>query len=96
MEFAMFLSIVTGQLCLFSYWLMAGIWGFPSVFSIPFKKCPEASDCLWDFPSGFPIPLCPAPVQQPLRSFPAVTSKNMAISKPFLYRAAFLLILIKS
>ncbi len=43
MEVTMVLPIAAGQ-----FWLMAGIWTFPSCFRISFKNCPEAL-----FPSGF-------------------------------------------
>jgi hypothetical protein len=42
MEIATFLPIATGKFCLLSYWLVAGIWAFPSGFPIPFKNLPEA------------------------------------------------------
>jgi hypothetical protein len=42
MEIATFLPIAAGQFYLFSYWLTANIWAFPSGFPIPFKNCPEA------------------------------------------------------
>jgi hypothetical protein len=43
MKIAMFLQIDTGKFCLFSYWLVAGIWAFPNEFPIPFKNFPEAA-----------------------------------------------------
>jgi hypothetical protein len=42
MEIVMFLPIAAGKFCLLSYWLVAGIWTFPSGFPIPFKNFPEA------------------------------------------------------
>jgi hypothetical protein len=36
MEVAMFLPIAAGKFSLLSYWLVAGIWEFPSGFPIPF------------------------------------------------------------
>jgi hypothetical protein len=38
----MFLQIAAGQFCLLSYWLMAGLWAFPSGFPLPFKHCLKA------------------------------------------------------
>jgi hypothetical protein len=63
MEVTMFLSIAAGQ-----FWLMAGIWTFPSGFRISFKNCPEAL-----FPSGFLTTFLHflVSVQQPLRPFPS-------------------------
>jgi hypothetical protein len=43
MEIAMFLPIAAGKFCLLSYWLVAGIWAFPSGFPIPFRNFPEAA-----------------------------------------------------
>jgi hypothetical protein len=43
MEIDTFLPIAPGQFCRLSYWLMVGIWAFPSGFSIPFKNCQESS-----------------------------------------------------
>jgi hypothetical protein len=43
MEIATFLPIAAGKFCLLSYWLVAGIWAFPSGFPIPFKNFPEAA-----------------------------------------------------
>jgi hypothetical protein len=37
MEIATFLPIAAGKFFLLSYWLVAGIWAFPSGFSIPFQ-----------------------------------------------------------
>ncbi len=42
MEIAMFLPIATGQFCLLSYQLIAGVWASPSGFPIPFKNCLKA------------------------------------------------------
>jgi hypothetical protein len=42
MEIATFLQIAAGKFCLLSYWLVAGIWAFPSGFPIPFKNFPDA------------------------------------------------------
>ncbi len=42
MEISMFLPKAAGKFCLLSYWLVAGIWVFPSGFSIPFKNFSEA------------------------------------------------------
>jgi hypothetical protein len=39
-EIAKFLPIAAGKLFLLSYWLVAGIWAFPSSFPIPFKNFP--------------------------------------------------------
>jgi hypothetical protein len=36
MEIATFLPIAAGKFSLLSYWLVAGIWAFPSGFPIPF------------------------------------------------------------
>jgi hypothetical protein len=36
------LLTAAGKFYLLSYWLAAGIWAFPSGFSIPIKKFPEA------------------------------------------------------
>ncbi len=41
METAKFLPIAAGKFFLLSYWLVAGIWEFPSGFPIPFKNFPE-------------------------------------------------------
>jgi|LakMenE18May11ns_1017448.scaffolds.fasta_scaffold7618045_1 hypothetical protein len=43
MEIATFLPIAAGKFSLLSYWLLAGIWAFPSGFSTPFKNFPEAA-----------------------------------------------------
>jgi hypothetical protein len=43
MEIATFLPIATGKFSLLSYWLVAGIWAFPSGFPIPFRNFPEAA-----------------------------------------------------
>jgi hypothetical protein len=43
MEIAKFLPIAARKFYLFSYWLVAGIWAFPSGFPIPFKNFPEAA-----------------------------------------------------
>jgi hypothetical protein len=43
MKIAMSLQIDTGKFCLLSYWLVAGIWAFPSGFPIPFKNFSEAA-----------------------------------------------------
>jgi hypothetical protein len=54
MEIAMFLPITAGKFCLLSYWLVAGIWAFPSGFPIPFQQCPAAvQQPLRAFPSGY-------------------------------------------
>jgi hypothetical protein len=42
METDTFLPIAAGKFCLLSYWLVAGIWAFPSGFPIPFKNFPGA------------------------------------------------------
>jgi hypothetical protein len=42
MKIAMFLPIAARKFSLLSYWLVAGIWAFPSGFPIPFKNFPEA------------------------------------------------------
>jgi hypothetical protein len=39
-EIAKFLPIAAGKLFLLSYWLVAGIWAFPSSFPIPYKNFP--------------------------------------------------------
>ncbi len=38
---SMFLPTAPRQFCLLSYWLVAGIWEFPSGFLIPFKNYPQ-------------------------------------------------------
>jgi hypothetical protein len=43
MEIATFLPIIAGKCCLLYYWLVAGLWAFPSGFPIPFKNFPEAA-----------------------------------------------------
>jgi hypothetical protein len=43
MEIATFLPIATGKFCLLFYWLVAGVWAFPSGFPIPFKNFPEVA-----------------------------------------------------
>jgi hypothetical protein len=43
MEIAMFLPIAAAKFSLLSYWLVAGIWEFPSGFPTPFKSFPEAA-----------------------------------------------------
>jgi hypothetical protein len=43
MEIATFLPIAAGKFSLLSYWLVGGIWAFPSAFPIPFKNFPEAA-----------------------------------------------------
>jgi hypothetical protein len=43
MEIATFLPIAAGKFSLLSYWLVAGIWAFPSGFSSLFKNFPEAA-----------------------------------------------------
>jgi hypothetical protein len=43
MEIATFLPIAAGKFSLLSYWLVAGIWAFPSGFPIPFRNFPEAA-----------------------------------------------------
>jgi hypothetical protein len=42
MEIATFLPIAAGKFSLLSYWLLAGIWAFPSGFPILFRNFPEA------------------------------------------------------
>jgi hypothetical protein len=42
-EIAMFLPIAVGKFCLLSYWLVEGIWAFPSGFPLSFKNFPEAA-----------------------------------------------------
>jgi hypothetical protein len=36
MEIATILPIAAGEFSLFSYWLVGGVWAFPSGFPIPF------------------------------------------------------------
>jgi hypothetical protein len=49
MEIAMFLSIAAEKFSLLSYWLVAGLWAFPSGFPIrleisyTFRNFPEAA-----------------------------------------------------
>jgi hypothetical protein len=43
MEIATFLSIAAGKFSILSYWLVAGIWAFPSSFPVPFRNFPEAA-----------------------------------------------------
>jgi hypothetical protein len=43
MEIATFLPIAAGKFSLLSYWLVAGIWAFPSGFPLPFRNFPEAA-----------------------------------------------------
>jgi hypothetical protein len=43
MEIATFLPIAAGEFCLFTCWLVAGIWAFPSGFLTLFKNFPEAA-----------------------------------------------------
>jgi hypothetical protein len=43
MEVATFLPIAAGKFCLLSYWLVAGIWAFPSSFPILFKNFLQAA-----------------------------------------------------
>jgi hypothetical protein len=53
MKIATFFSSATGQLWLLFYWLLAGVWAFPSGFPIPFQQCPTAvQQPLRAFPSG--------------------------------------------
>jgi hypothetical protein len=46
MDTATFLPKATGKFSLLSYWLLTGIWAFPSGFPIPFRNfprgCPKA------------------------------------------------------
>jgi hypothetical protein len=62
MEIAMFLPMAAGQISLCSYWLMAGIWAFPTCISTPFRITQRLLNSIWAFPSGFPISFwqCPA------------------------------------
>ncbi len=41
MEIATFLPIAARKFSLFSYWLVADIWAFPSGFPIPFRNFPD-------------------------------------------------------
>jgi hypothetical protein len=43
MEITMFLPIAVGKFSLLSYWLVAGIWAFPSGFPVPFRNFLEAA-----------------------------------------------------
>ncbi len=43
MEIAIFVPIAARKFSLLSYWLVAGIWAFPSDFHIPFKNFLEAA-----------------------------------------------------
>jgi hypothetical protein len=53
MEIAKFLPTATGQFCLLSYWLAAGMWAFPSGFPTPFEPFPATvQQPLRAFPSG--------------------------------------------
>jgi hypothetical protein len=43
MEIAMFSPIAAGKCSLLFYWLVAGIWAFPSGFPVPFKNFLEGA-----------------------------------------------------
>jgi hypothetical protein len=72
MEIASFFANSAAKFCLLSYWLVAGIWEFPSRFIYLLRISQRLANSLWAFPSGFPTDFsqCPVAVQQPLRAFP--------------------------
>jgi hypothetical protein len=63
MEIATFLPLAAGQVYLLSYWMTAGIWAFPSGFTIwyPLRISQRLSNSLSAFPSGFPYTLLEVP-----------------------------------
>jgi hypothetical protein len=73
MEITTFLPIAIGKFSLLSYWLLAGIWAFPSGFPIPFRNFPEAAQKPLGISQRYSIPFSQysAAVQQPLRAFPS-------------------------
>jgi hypothetical protein len=93
MEIATFLQIAAGKFCLLSYWLVAGIWAFPSGYPYPLRISQRLPNSLWAFPNGFPIPFeqCAAAVQLLLRAFPSSYRLKHGNFFPFLCMAAFLL-----
>ncbi len=67
-----FFFIATGQFCLLSYWLAAGIWAFPCGFPKPSKNCPEAFQQSLGISQHLSYTLVAVPsVQQPLIAFPS-------------------------
>jgi hypothetical protein len=55
MEIATLLPKAAGKFSFLSYWLVAGIWAFPSGFPIPLRNFPAMPNSRWAFPSGFSI-----------------------------------------